>query len=265
MAFSFQVITLFPEMIQAAMSAGVFAQAEKKSLISLRCLQPRDFTTDVHRTVDDRPYGGGDGMIMMAEPLAKSIAQAKLQNAQARVIYLSPQGRPLTHVKSQAMAQEAGLILLCGRYGGIDQRVIHQWVDEEISIGEYVLSGGELAACVVMDAVSRFIPGVLGHADSADLDSFGARGWLEQPNFTKPREYSGQAVPEILFSGHHKNLLIWKSQVSLLVTLAKRPDLVDKKNCAGELKTAWQFWLNLPSAERDVLGLNDLKEEDFHG
>lgn len=263
MAFQFQVVTVFPEMIEAAMSAGVFFQARKNSLLSLSCINPRDFTSDVHRTVDDRPFGGGDGMIMLPEPLEKSIARAKSVQPTAKVIYLSPQGKPLTHQRAQTLSQEAGLILLCGRYGGIDQRVINQFVDEELSTGDYVISGGELAACVVMDAVSRHVPGVLGHRDSVEKDSF-AEGLLEHPNFTRPREYHGQSVPEILVSGNHKKIADWKHLISYLVTLQKRPDLIEKNMSSQSLKEAYKLWQSLTAAEREVLGLTRLKEKDFH-
>lgn len=263
MAFQFQVITVFPEMIQAAMAAGVFSQARKSNLLSLSCINPREFATDVHRTVDDRPFGGGDGMIMLSEPIEKSIEKAKAQQPGTKVIYLSPQGKPLTHQKAQALSQEPGLVLLCGRYGGIDQRIINRFVDEEISTGDYVISGGELAACVVMDAVSRFIPGVLGHRDSVDQDSF-AKGLLEHPNYTRPREYSGQSVPEVLLSGHHKKINEWKHLVSYLVTLQKRPDLIDKNKTQKTLREAHKMWQGMSESEREVLGLKNLKEEDFH-
>jgi len=264
MTYQFQVITVFPEMIQTAMSAGVFSQAQRNALLQLSCINPRDFTSDVHRSVDDRPYGGGDGMIMLPEPLEKSIEKAKSQNSESRVLYMSPQGTPLTHAKAEALSKENGLILLCGRYGGVDQRVINHFVDEEVSTGDYVISGGELAACIVMDAVSRFIPGVLGHKDSADKDSF-AEGLLEHPNYTRPREYRGQNVPEILLGGHHKKIQEWKNLVSYLVTLEKRPDLIDKPSTQKTLKEAHNFWKSLNSSEREILGLKKLKEEDFHG
>lgn len=264
MAFRFQVITVFPEMIAAAMSVGVFSQAVKSALLSLSCLNPRDFTTDLHRTVDDRPFGGGDGMIMLPEPLEKSIAAAKAEQPAAKVIYLSPQGKPLTHDKAQELSQSQGLILLCGRYGGIDQRIINKFVDEEISTGDYVISGGELAACVVMDAVSRFIPGVLGHKDSADKDSFAA-GLLEHPNFTRPREYQGQGVPEVLVGGNHKKINEWKEIVSFLVTLQKRPDLINKAEDQKQLTAAFRLWNSMSAEERELLGLNKLSEENFHG
>ncbi len=245
------------------MSAGVFSQAQKSSLLVLSCLNPRDFTSDTHHTVDDRPFGGGDGMIMLSEPLEKSIAIAKSAQPDSRIIYLSPQGKALTHQKARALSQEPGLILLCGRYGGIDQRVINQAVDEEISTGDYVISGGELAACVLMDAVSRFIPGVLGHHESVDNDSF-ADGLLEHPNFTRPRNYRGQNVPEVLLGGNHKKINEWKHLVSYLVTLQKRPDLIPKSKTYPSLKAAHTLWLSLTEEERMTLGLTALREEDFH-
>lgn len=260
-SFHFQVITLFPEMIHAAMNAGVFSQAQKKDLLTLTTINPRDFTSDVHRTVDDRPFGGGDGMIMMAEPLEKSIAEAKALRA-SKVVYLSPQGKPLTHEKSQELSKENGLILVCGRYGGIDQRAIQSAIDEEISIGDYVISGGELAACVLMDAVSRFIPKVLGHHESADKDSFAA-GVLEQPNFTRPREYRGIAVPEILLSGDHARIQEWKELVSILVTLAKRPDLLKSTSLVPSFKKAQALWSQMDDSEKALLGLDRLKDQDF--
>ncbi|MGZ3743629.1 MAG: tRNA (guanosine(37)-N1)-methyltransferase TrmD [Pseudobdellovibrionaceae bacterium] len=263
MSFQFQVITVFPEMIEAAMAAGVFFQAQKNSILSLSCINPRDFASDVHRTVDDRPFGGGDGMIMSPEPLGKSIAKAKSVQPTSKVIYLSPQGKPLTHAKARALSQGPDLVLLCGRYGGIDQRVINQFVDEEISIGDYVISGGELAACVLMDAVSRFVPGVLGHQDSAEKDSF-AEGLLEHPNFTRPRDYNGQQVPDILVGGNHKKILEWKRLVSYLVTLQKRPDLIEKNKISQLLNEAHQLWQSLTREEQEVLGLIFLKEKDFY-
>jgi tRNA (guanine37-N1)-methyltransferase len=262
--FRFQVITLFPEMVQASMSAGVFAQALKKGLLELSTINPRDFTTDVHRTVDDRPFGGGDGMIMLAEPLEAAIAKAKAVQA-AKVVYLSPHGTPLTHEKARALSAEPGLILLCGRYGGVDQRLLNACVDEEISTGDYVISGGELAACVLMDAVSRFVPEVLGHKESAEKDSF-SHGLLEHPNFTRPREFQGQPVPEILLGGNHKAIDLWKQQVSVLTTLAKRPDLIWRlPEAKTRVATAKKFWLQMSPEEKSALGLNSLLESAFSG
>ena len=264
MIYSFQVITLFPDIIQASMGLGVFSQAQKSGILTLSCINPREFTSDIHKTVDDRPFGGGDGMVMLPEPLEKSISTAKQEHSRSKVLYMSPQGTPLTHLKATALSREEGLILVCGRYGGIDQRVINSFVDEEISIGDYVISGGELAACVLMDCVSRFIPGVLGHKDSAEKDSF-AGGLLEHPNFTKPREYKGQIVPEVLLSGHHKKIQEWKRSMSILVTMVKRPDLIKAHISQTELRGLLVFWQQIPKDQRKTLGIEQLREKDFHG
>lgn len=269
------VITLFPDMIESAVSYGVLGQALKSDLLSVKAHTPREFAEDRHRTADDRPFGGGDGMIMLPEPLEKTIL--KVKHNTSKVIYLSPQGKTLTDEKARAFAKEEQLIFICGRYGGIDQRIINSYVDEEISIGDYVLSGGELGALVIIDAVSRFIPGVLGHNESADKDSF-AQGLLEHPNYTRPRNYLAQEVPEVLLSGNHKLIEEWKRKISALVTLQKRPDLfaeyirhenvkykaLKKKKTAPPLKELKEFFMNLSSPERKTLGLQDLHEEDFH-
>lgn len=270
------VITLFPEMVQSAASFGVLGQAIKGDLLKVSSHTPREFAQDRHRTVDDRPFGGGDGMIMLAEPLEKTIQ--KVQHKNSKVIYLSPQGDVLTDAKARALAKEEHLVFICGRYGGIDQRIINTYVDEEISVGDYVLSGGELGALIVIDALSRFVPGVLGHNESADKDSF-SEGLLEHPNFTRPREYLNQEVPEILLSGDHKKIADWKYKVSALVTMVKRPDLfhshielenekyraLKKKKTAVPLVELKKFWLNLSEQDRKVLGLQGLVEEDFNG
>lgn len=270
------VITLFPEMIESAVQHGVLGQALKGDLLSVRAHTPREFASDKHRTVDDRPFGGGDGMIMLPETLEKTLQKVKHKNS--RVIYLSPQGDVLTDQKARQLASEDHLVLICGRYGGIDQRIINHYVDEELSIGDYVLSGGELGALVVIDALSRFIPGVLGHADSADKDSF-SEGLLEHPNFTRPRQYLDEDVPEVLLSGNHKLIADWKQKVSALVTLKKRPDLfqeylevqrekyraLKKKKTAEPLKELLKFWQQLTPGDRKVLGLDELSEDDFNG
>lgn len=270
------VITLFPEMIESAVHHGVLGQALKSDLLSVKAHTPREFASDRHRTVDDRPFGGGDGMIMLPETLEKNLQKLKHKNS--RVIYLSPQGDVLTDRKARQLASEEHLVLICGRYGGIDQRIINHYVDEELSIGDYVLSGGELGALVVIDALSRFIPGVLGHVDSADKDSF-SEGLLEHPNFTRPRQYLGEDVPEVLLSGNHKLIADWKEKVSALVTLKKRPDLfqeylevqrekyraLKKKKTAEPLKELLKFWQQLTPGDRKVLGLDELSEDDFNG
>lgn len=266
-AFRFQVLTLFPDLIEAMTSAGIVGQAKTKNLIEVKVSNPREFTADVHKTIDDRPYGGGDGMVMLAEPLEKALMKA-IADAQVKpwVVYLSPQAMPLNQAKVQELAHKKELILICGRYGGIDQRIINLFVDEEVSIGDYVLSGGELAAGVVIDSVARQIPGVLGHENSADLDSFSEAlsGLLEAPSFTRPRAYQGEEVPPILFGGHHKKIQDWKRNVSVLVSLCKRPDLVfELKLEHRELQRIKKFWLELTLAEKEVLGLTALNLEDL--
>lgn len=270
------VITLFPEMIEGAASYGVLGQALKSDLLKVTSHTPREFAQDRHRTVDDRPFGGGDGMIMLAEPLEKTIQ--KVQHKNSKIIYMSPQGDVLTDAKARSLAKEEHLIIICGRYGGIDQRIINAYVDEELSIGDYVLSGGELGALVAIDAISRMVPGVLGHSESANQDSFSA-GLLEHPNFTRPRHYLGEEVPEILLGGNHKLIENWKQKVSALTTLVKRPDLfqayleeenakysqLKKKKTEAPIKELKKFWNQLSLQDRKVLGLEELSEEDFNG
>ncbi|WP_374073317.1 tRNA (guanosine(37)-N1)-methyltransferase TrmD [Bdellovibrio bacteriovorus] len=270
------VITLFPEMIESAVSHGVLGQALKGDLLSVNAHTPREFASDRHRTVDDRPFGGGDGMIMLPETLEKTLQ--KVQHKTSKVVYLSPQGKTLTDETARALSKEEHLVFICGRYGGIDQRIINTYVDEEISIGDYVLSGGELGALVVIDALARFIPGVLGHDDSAHKDSF-SEGLLEHPNFTRPREYLEQEVPEVLLSGNHKLIEEWKHKVSALVTLKKRPDLFKeylqqenekyqatrKKKTAAPLQELKSFFAQMSAQDKHALGLEDLREEDLNG
>lgn len=261
----FKIITLFPKLIEAMTNEGVIAQAQKKQIIAIETIQPRDFTEDIHKTVDDRPFGGGDGMVMMPEPLKAAIHQAKTSE-NTKVIYLSPQGLPLHQSVVEELAKASELVLICGRYAGVDQRIINQYVDLEISIGDYVLSGGELAAAVVIDAVSRKVPGVLGHADSVEEDSFSSRleGLLEAPSFTRPREFLGKPVPEILLSGNHQKISEWKRNVSILTTLSKRPDLVfEVRFSEKEKRNLLQFWKALSQQDKHILGLAQLSEKDF--
>lgn len=227
----FDVITLFPEMFDAITRHGVTRRAAEQGRFQLQTWNPRDFTTDNYRTVDDRPYGGGPGMVMLAGPLEKAIAAAKAAHkengiARSRVIHLSPQGRLLTHqVVKELQARDEGLILLASRYEGVDERLIRQQVDEEISIGDYVLSGGELAAMVLVDSLVRQIPGVLGDDASAEQDSF-VNGLLDCPHYTRPEVYNGVAVPEVLMSGHHAEIEKWRLKQSLGRTAERRPDLL---------------------------------------
>lgn len=227
----FDVITLFPEMFDAITQFGVTRKAVELGKFELQAWNPRDFTSDNYRTIDDRPYGGGPGMVMLAEPLSKAISAAKAAQAQSgakksHVIHLSPQGRQLTHeIVMELLARDEGLILLASRYEGVDERLLRQQVDEELSIGDYVLSGGELAAMVVMDSVVRQIPGVLGDEASAQQDSF-VQGLLDCPHYTRPEIYNGEAVPEVLMSGHHAEIEKWRLKQSLGRTAERRPDLL---------------------------------------
>ena len=224
----FDCVTLFPEMFAAVGDWGVTSRAREEGLWSLALWNPRDFTTDNYRTVDDRPYGGGPGMVMLAEPLEKAIAAAKAAaRGDAKVIHLSPQGPVLDHRKVMALAAEPRLVLLCGRYEGVDERLIGRAVDEELSIGDYVLSGGELAAMVLIDAVVRQLPGALGDGGSAAQDSF-VNGLLDCPQYTRPEAYRGDAVPPVLLSGHHAQIERWRLKQSLGRTWLRRPELLER-------------------------------------
>lgn len=230
----FDVITLFPEMFNAITQSGITRRALEQNRYKLHTWNPRDYTSDKHRSVDDRPYGGGPGMLMMAEPLAQAIAAAKNCQVQAgitktRVIHLSPQGRPLTHeIVKELLARDTGLILLASRYEGVDERLLRQHVDEELSIGDYVLSGGELAAMVLIDSMVRQLPGVLGDAESAQQDSF-VQGLLDCPHYTRPEVYAGEGVPEVLMSGHHAEIEKWRLKQALGRTWQRRPDLLAQR------------------------------------
>lgn len=239
-AHQFDVITLFPEMFEAITQYGVTGRAHKKAIYQLNTWNPRDFTVDQHRTVDDSPYGGGPGMVMLAQPLEEAIMAAKAnQIAQGvndtTVVYLSPQGERLNHERIVHFSQLPGLILLCGRYEGIDERLIARQVDMEVSIGDYVLSGGELAAMVLLDSVLRQIPGTLGDQDSAKQDSF-VDGLLDYPHYTRPEVYQSSPVPDVLMSGHHANIDRWRLQQALGRTWLKRPDLLALKQASGLTK-----------------------------
>lgn len=222
----FGIVTLFPEIIDA-LNYGITGRAFKDKLIEINCWNPRDFTSDKHRTVDDRPYGGGPGMLMKVEPLVKAIDAAK-KTILGKVIYLSPQGRSFTQAAARDMAKRDAIILVAGRYEGIDERVIETHIDEEWSIGDYVLSGGELAACVMIDTLTRLLPGALGHEDSAKQDSFMEHGLLDYPHYTRPEEFDGMKVPEVLLTGDHKTIEKWRLKQALGKTWLKRPDLLKK-------------------------------------
>lgn len=237
MAFKFDVVTLFPEMFDAITKSGITSRAKQQSIYDVRFWNPRDFTIDNHKTVDDRPYGGGPGMVMLVEPLEQAISSAKLkqaeENIESWVIHLSPVGKPLTHEKVMQLSKKQGLVLLASRYEGVDQRLIDAQVDEEISIGDYVLSGGELPAMTLMDAIVRQLPGALGDSDSAVEDSF-VDGLLDCPHFTRPEEYNGVKVPEILLSGNHAKIKQWRLKMSLKRTRDQRPDLLAERPLTKE-------------------------------
>lgn len=223
----FDVITLFPDWVTSVTENGVVRKAAEKGLVSVKCTNPRDYATDVHRTVDDRPYGGGPGMVMKADCLLTAIRDVRAVN-KGKLIYLSPQGQRLTQAAIKKLSAEENLILLCGRYEGIDERIIQLEVDAEYSIGDYVLSGGELGAMVLIDSVSRLLPGVLGHNASADQDSF-SDGLLDCPHYTRPDIIEGKAVPAVLKSGDHAAIAKWRRKQALGITWVKRPDLLEQR------------------------------------
>lgn len=240
------VVTLFPEMVASLTGFGIPARATEKKLLQLQCWNPRDYTHDRHRTVDDRPYGGGPGMVMKVEPLRAAIQDARQQVEAAtgrrpRVVYLSPQGRTLDQQSVQALAQQQ-LILVAGRYEGIDERLIQLEVDEEWSIGDYVLSGGELAAMVMIDAMTRMIPGALGDEDSAQQDSF-MEGLLDCPHYTRPEVYEGMQVPEVLLGGNHQAIAEWRHKQAIGRTWQRRPDLLDRLELSEQQKNLLQEYI----------------------
>ena len=242
----YDVVTLFPEMFAALTGSGITRRAIDRGLYALEFHNPRDFTSDPHRTVDDRPYGGGPGMVMLAEPLTQAIRAARAAQQAAlgrsgRVIYLSPQGRRLGQEVVLELAAEPGLVLLCGRYEGVDQRLIDREVDEELSLGDFVLSGGELPAMVLLDAIVRQLPGALNTAGSAQEDSF-VDGLLDCPHYTRPERYEDEAVPEVLLSGNHAAIRRWRLKQSLGRTWLRRPDLLGARPLSKtELKLLEEF------------------------
>jgi len=224
-----EVITLFPEMVNAVTEYGITSRAVKRGLLKVNTWNPRDYTSDNHRTVDDRPYGGGPGMVMMAEPICAAITDARGEfdpENPPLVVHLSPQGRKLDQGGVMELVQRQHLILIAGRYEGIDERVIDKEVDEEWSIGDYVLSGGELPAMVLIDVLTRTLPGALGHEDSASEDSF-FNGLLDYPHYTRPEEIDGQQVPDVLLGGNHEDIRRWRLQQALGRTWLRRPDLLE--------------------------------------
>lgn len=241
----FGLVSIFPEMFDAFLTQGVTGRAVKKGLIGAQCFNPRDYTTDKHQTVDDRPYGGGPGMLMMVQPLTDAINAAKaVAGDKSKIIYLSPQGSQLNQTKVRSLVNDENLILVAGRYEGVDERVIQTLVDEEISIGDFVLSGGELPAMTLVDAVARLVPGVLGHEMSAEQDSFES-GLLDCPHYTRPEILDEMRVPDVLLSGNHEKIRRWRLKQSLGRTWQRRPDMLN----------------NLALTEEQRQLLNEFKEE----
>jgi len=250
-AMRFDVVSLFPDIFDAVSNYGVTGRAHAQGLWQLKVWNPRDFTQDVHRTVDDRPYGGGPGMVMMAQPLEDAVnaARAERSDQNAQVWLMSPTGRRFDQSMAQELAEGPGVILICGRYEGVDQRFIDRCVTHEVSLGDFVLSGGEIPALAVMDSVVRLLPGVLNDSESALQDSFHdtLTGLLDSPHFTRPEVYQGQAVPPELLSGHHANIALWRRRQSLALTMARRPDLIETARQAGRLsKSDEAFLASLP-------------------
>ena len=240
----FGVVTLFPEMLRSLTDFGVTGRAIKQGKVSVESWNPRDFTTDNYQTVDDRPYGGGPGMLMKVQPLKEAIQAAKQAAGEnSKVIYLSPQGRKLDQQAVNELSRQQKLILVAGRYEGIDERLIETEVDEEYSLGDFVLSGGELAAMALMDAVIRLVPSVLGHNESAEQDSF-MQGLLDCPHYTRPENFAGYEVPEVLLSGNHERIRQWRLKQSLGRTWQRRPDLLDALELTTEQQNLLKEYLS---------------------
>ena len=221
------ILTIFPEMFGSVLNSSILGRAREQGLIDVRCVDIRPFSDRKHKNTDDYPFGGGAGMVMLAQPIMDAMAHVTGENFRGRRIYLGPRGTTLTTAKARELAREEELVLLCGHYEGVDQRALDTCIDEEISIGDYILTGGELAAMVLTDCVARFIPGVLGSAESPEEESF-SDGLLEYPQYTRPRELNGMEVPEVLLSGDHAKIRAWRRQESLRATKRFRPDLLEK-------------------------------------
>lgn len=261
----FDVVSLFPDMFAVVRDAGVTGRAHAQKRWGLQVWNPRDYTHDVHRTVDDRPYGGGPGMVMLAQPLEQAVTAAQADRARdpavqelasdqaaCPVILMSPTGQRFDQAMAQTLSSGKGAILVCGRYEGIDQRFVDRCVTHEVSLGDFVLSGGEIAALAIIDSVVRLLPGALNHADSALEDSFNVSldGLLDSPHYTRPENYQGQTVPAALLSGHHVNIALWRRQQSLALTAARRPDLILAARQAGRLSKADETFLRQCAAAK---------------
>lgn len=221
------ILTIFPEMFESVLNSSILGRAREQGLVEVECVDIRPFSDRKHKNTDDYPFGGGAGMVMLAQPIMDAMKHVTGENFSGRRIYMGPRGTTLTTAKARELAKEEHLVLLCGHYEGVDQRALDSCIDEEISIGDYILTGGELAAMVLTDAVSRFIPGVLGSGESAEEESF-SDGLLEYPQYTRPRELNGMEVPEVLLSGDHAKIKAWRRQESLRATKKFRPDLLEK-------------------------------------
>jgi len=230
-----KILTIFPEMFESVMNASILGRAREQGLIEVECIDIRPFSDRKHKNTDDYPFGGGAGMVMLAQPIMDAMKAAMGENFHGKRIYMGPRGTTLTTAKARELATEEELILLCGHYEGVDQRALDACIDEEISIGDYILTGGELAAMVLMDCVARFIPGVLGSAESPEEESF-SDGLLEYPQYTRPRELNGMEVPEVLLSGDHARIKAWRRQESLRATKKFRPDLLEKAQLTDKEK-----------------------------
>ena len=229
------ILTIFPEMFESVLASSILGRAREQGLIEVECVDIRPFSTLKHKNTDDYPFGGGAGMVMLAQPIMDAMDAVTGESFSGKRIYMGPRGTTLTTAKARELAQEEHLVLLCGHYEGVDQRALDACIDEEISIGDYILTGGELAAMVLTDAVSRFIPGVLGSGESAEEESF-SDGLLEYPQYTRPRELNGMEVPEVLLSGDHAKIKAWRRQESLRATKKFRPDLLDKAELTAKEK-----------------------------
>ena len=258
------VFTLFPQIFEDYLKVGILGNAHLKKLFHLNLVNIRDFAKDSYGSVDDRPFGGGDGMVLSYEPLEEALLSLK---DKGRVIYLSPQGRVWNHKQARQLAQiKEPVSFICGRYAGVDSRFIHRYVDEEISLGDYILNGGELAALVVIESILRFVPGVLGHEESMNTESFEGLGLLESPQWTRPRSIKGYQIPEVFFSGHHKDIKQTRHYLSLLRTFLLRPELIQKER-NEDLKKAYEWWKSLTLEEKKSCQLDSLQkhvEQSLH-
>lgn len=258
---NFQVLTLFPELIRSYLSDALLSKAIAQNILSVGLTDLRTFSDNKYKSIDDTVFGGGDGMLFKFKPVADALASigiVKKNNPQKKIVYLSPQGKPWNSLlaKEWATSDVTEFVLICGRYAGIDQRIIHQFIDEEISIGDYVLSGGELGALVMIESISRFLPGVLGDQASASEDSF-ENGLLEAPQFTKPQVEQGMTVPAVLLSGHHQKITLWQKQCGILSTLKKRPDLIAERSDIDWVEVK-KFYDDMDSTEKTLLGFDGL-------